>query len=75
MRQITKCDWLLTVESNIPLTCIFIYMVQTKLVQCIPQLLWGEKERKRRGGGGGKEMCNLFHACLYFEEDILNQNR
>ena len=33
------------------------------------------------GGGGtlkkkkGKEMCNLFHACLYFEEDILNQNR
>ena len=23
----------------------------------------------------GKEMCNLFRACLYFEEDILNQNR
>ena len=20
-------------------------------------------------------MCNLFCACLYFEEDILNQNR
>ena len=22
-----------------------------------------------------KEMCNLFRTCLYFEEDILNQNR
>ena len=34
------------------------------------------------GGGGGrggktkqKEICNLFRACLYFEEDVLNQNR
>ena len=29
------------------------------------------------GGGGkkGKETCNLFRVCLYFEEDILNQNR
>ena len=27
------------------------------------------------GGGEGKKMCNLFRACLYFEEDILKQNR
>ena len=31
------------------------------------------------GGGGGEKkrkrnVCNLFRACLYFKEDILNQN-
>ena len=39
-------------ETNIPLTCIFIYTVQTKLVQCIPTPLpitWGG------GGGGGRK--------------------
>ena len=29
-----------------------------------------EEKKKER-----KEMCNLFRACLYCEEDILNQNR
>ena len=29
-----------------------------------------KKEREK-----GKEMCNLFRACLYVEEDIINQNR
>ena len=32
------------------------------------QITLGEKREKTN------EMCNLFHACLYFEEDILNQN-
>ena len=29
--------------------------------------LGGKKEKKKK--------CNLFRACLYFEEDILKQNR
>ena len=78
-------------ETNIPLTCIFIYTVQTKLVQCTPPPLTGgggggEKKRKEEKNtkeitlgkekkNKGKEMCNLFRACLYFEEVILNQNR
>ena len=33
------------------------------------KLLWGGKKRKNEG----KEMCNLFRAYQYFEEDILNQ--
>ena len=32
----------------------------------------GGKEREKKNEG--KEMCNLFRACLYFEEDILNHN-
>ena len=56
-------------ETNIPLTCVFIYKVQTKLVHPpLLQITLGEKREKTN------EMCNLFHACLYFEEDILNQN-
>ena len=40
------------------------------------KLLWGEKEEKeKRKITKQKKMCNLFRACLYFEEDILNQNR
>ena len=75
-----ETDYLLSVliinfrkqETNIPLTCIFIYTVQTKLVQCTPplppsKLHWWEKMTKE------KKKCNLFRACLYFEEDILNQ--
>ena len=63
-------------ETNIPLTCIFIYTVQTKLVQCIPP---PPPPNYFVGGGGGgekkkekknkirKQMCNLFRACLSFE--------
>ena len=32
------------------------------------------KKRKKEKKKEGKEMCNLFCACLYFKEDILNQN-
>ena len=47
-------------------------MVQTKLVQHIsPSPLQITLEKKRKDG---KEMCELFCACLYFEEDILKQN-
>ena len=35
------------------------------------QITFGEKGEKKKK----KEMCNLVRACLYFEEDILNQNR
>ena len=61
-----------------------MYTVQTKLVQCTPplsKLLWGgggkeeKKGKKKEKKKKGKEMCNLFRAYLYFEEDILNQNR
>ena len=38
------------------------------------KLLSGEK-RKKRKKTKKKTMCNLFRACLYLEEDILNQNR
>ena len=57
-----------------------------KRKKCVPfQFTFGEKKEKKRGEGGGggggrkkkkgKEMCNLFPTCLYFEEDILNPNR
>ena len=34
-----------------------------------------KKKRKKEKKWGREGMCNLFRACLYFEEDILNQNR
>ena len=45
-----------------------------------PNYSGGKKERKKKKRrkeekNHGKEICNLFRACLYFEEDILNQNR
>ena len=35
-------------ETNIPLTCIFIYKVQAKLVQCTLQITWGKKKTKEK---------------------------
>ena len=69
-------------ETNIPLTCIFIYTVQTKVQTKLAQYIppppnylggWGRAEEKKKKKG--KEMCNVFRACLNFEEDILIQNR
>ena len=54
-RLLIKCDWFINFrkqETNIPLTCIFIYiyMVQTKLVQYIPPPpppnYFGEKSKR-----------------------------
>ena len=60
-------------ETNIPLTCIFIYAVQTKLVQCIPP------SSKLLGGGGGGGVTKEKKCVIYFvhvcTSDILNQNR
>ena len=57
---------------------MFICKVQTKLAQNAshppPPNYFGEKKKEKKRKKG-KEMCNLFRACLYFEEDILNQNR
>jgi len=52
-----------------------IYKVKTKFMQCIPPPpnYFGKEEKKEKEKG--KEMYNLFCACRYFEEDILNQNR
>ena len=53
-------------ETNIPLTCIFIYTVQTKLVQCIPpssKLSWGKKKQKNPKE---KKCVIYFVHCLYF---------
>ena len=62
---------------------IHIYKVQTKLVQCIrpppppqhppPPNYFGKEEKEEKKKTKEKK-CNLFHACLYFKEDILNQN-
>ena len=60
---------------------MYIYMYGSDQVSAMhpppPQpppnyLGWGGGGERRRKG---KEMCNLFRACLYFEEDFLNQNR
>ena len=35
----------------------------------------GRQKQNKNKNNYGNEICNLFRACLYFEEDILNQNR
>ena len=81
-RLLIKCDWLLTLESKkqISLWHVYLYIYGSDQVSAMqPPLLQIDLGRKRRRKKGkekkGKEMCNLFCACLYFEEDILNQNR
>ncbi len=50
---------------------MYIYIYGSDQVSAMhPPNYFGEKKNKK-----GKEMCNLFRAYLYFEEDILNQNR
>ena len=56
---------------------MYIYIQDSDQVSAMhpplfPITLGGGKEREKKNEG--KEMCNLFRACLYFEEDILNQN-
>ena len=73
-------DWLLNLErkKQISLWHIYIYMcvckVQNKLVQHIPPPPPPPQTTSQKKTKENK--CDLFCACLYFEEDILfKQNR
>ena len=77
-RLLIKCNWLLSLErkKQISLWQVYLYKVQTKLVQHIPLDTssppnYFGKGKKKKEKKKGKEMCNLFCACLYFEEHIL----
>ena len=48
---------------------MYISKVQNKLVQPPPPPPPITLEKKTK-----EKSCDLFHACLYFEEDILKQN-
>ena len=48
-----------------------MYKIQNKWVHPLPPPVnYFAKERKTKE----KKICDLFCACLYFEEEILNQN-
>ena len=64
---------------------MYIYIYGSDQVSAIhppptpPPITLGEKKKRKKLKEKKcviyKEMCNLFRACLYLEEDILNQNR
>ena len=53
-------------DTNIPLTCIFIYTVQTKLVQYIPPPppnCFGEEEKRKKKTKEKKCVIYFVHVC------------